>query len=118
MWCCELDSSTLVEKEKEQQIKVTTAKAAVEKSGSTSRSRKQQTRVPWGKQSLLKNSQTGPGQIHERWAVNTNRKKRRSRVISRRRRRAFHQHGKVRKVRDQARLGYANVNELESARWP
>jgi HlyD family secretion protein len=29
--CCELDSSTLVEREKEQQIKVTTARANLEK---------------------------------------------------------------------------------------
>ena len=53
---CELDSSTLVEKEKEQQIKVTTAKAAVEKSEINIEIQETTNRVQSERRSPLRNS--------------------------------------------------------------
>ena len=114
---CELDSSTLVEKEKEQQIKVTTARATVEKSEinieiqettnasavGTARSKEKladldlnKYKAPGGEyEQEVATIQGDLKKVEEELSINME---------------------KYEKVRSQARLGYSNVNELESAR--
>ncbi len=114
---CELDSSTLVEKEKEQQIKVTTAKANVEKSEinleiqettnasavGTARSKEKlaeldlvKYKAPDGEyEQEVATIEGDLKKVEEELSINME---------------------KYEKVRSQARLGYSNVNDLESAR--
>ena len=114
---CELDASTLVEKEKEQQIKVTTARANVEKSAinieiqettnasavGTARSKEKlaeldliKYKAPGGEyEQEVATIQGDLKKVEEEMSINME---------------------KYEKVRSQARLGYSNVNELESAR--
>jgi len=114
---CELDSSTLVEKEKEQQIKVTTAKANVEKSEinieiqeSTNESAVATATSLEKLAALDLEKYTAPGGEYEQEVatIQGDLKKYEEELSS--------NMEKYEKVRSQARLGYSNVNELESAR--
>lgn len=114
---CELDSSTLVEKEKEQQIKVTTAKATVEKSEinieiqETTNSSAVGTARSLEKLAELdfKKYKAEGGEYEQEAAtiegdIKTNEEQLSMDMEA------------YEKVRSQARLGYKNVNELETAR--
>lgn len=115
--CCELDSSTLVEKEKEQQIKVTTAKASVEKAGKDIEIQKTTNESNVAKAKLAEElaqldfkSYTADGGEYQQ-AVETIKgdlKKTEEELSINKE--------EYERIRDQARLGYANVNQLESAR--
>lgn len=114
---CELDSSTLVEKEKEQQIKVTTTKANVEKCQinieiqettnaslvGTARSKEKLAELD-----LIKYTAPGGEYEQEVATIQGDLKKYEEELSI--------NMEKYEKVRSQARLGYSNVNELESAR--
>ncbi len=114
---CELDSSTLVEKEKEQQIKVTTAKAAVEKSAINIEIQETTNKSAVGTaESLEKLAEldlikyTAPeGEYDQEEATIQGDLKKTEEELSM-------NMEKYEKVRSQARLGYSNVNELEAAR--
>lgn len=115
---CELDSSTLVEKEKEQQIKVTTAKANVEKSEinleiqettnasavGTARSKEKLAELD------LKKYTAPDGEYEQEVATIEGDLKKVEEELS-------INMEKYEKVRSQARLGYSNVNDLESIGW-
>lgn len=114
---CELDSSTLAEKEKEQQIKVTTTKATVEKSAinieiqETTNDSAVGTAMSLEKLAELDlNMYKSPeGQYDQELAtiegdIKTNEEQLSMDMEA------------YDKVRSQARLGYKNVNELETAR--
>jgi len=114
---CELDSSTLVEKEKEQQIKVTTAKATVEKSEinieiqettnssavGTARSLEKLAELD-----LIKYDAEGGEYAQEAATIEGDIKTNEEQLSM--------DMEAYEKVRSQARLGYKNVNELETAR--
>ena len=114
---CELDSSTLVEKEKEQQIKVTTAKATVEKSDinieiqdttnssavGTARSLEKLAELD-----LIKYDAEGGEYAQEAATIEGDIKTNEEQLSM--------DMEAYEKVRSQARLGYKNVNELETAR--
>ena len=114
---CELDSSTLVEKEKEQQIKVTTARATVEKAQitieiqettnaslvGTARSKEKLAELD-----LIKYKAPGGEYEQEVSTIQGDLKKYEEELSM--------NMEKYEKVRSQARLGYSTVNELESAR--
>ncbi len=114
---CELDSSTLVEKEKEQQIKVTTAKALVEKS-----------EINIEIQETTNSSAVGTAKSLEKLAdLDLNKYKAPDGEydlevatiegdIKKNEEELSMNMEKYDKVRGQARLGYSNVNELETAR--
>ena len=115
--CCELDSSTLVEKEKEQQIKNTTAQANLEKAGkdieiqeTTNESNVAKARLAEELAQLDLASYTSLGGEYQQ-AVETIKgdlKKTEEELSINKE--------EYERIRDQARLGYANVNQLESAR--
>jgi HlyD family secretion protein len=115
--CCELDSSTLVEKEKEQQIKFTTAAANLEKALkdieiqlTTNESNVAKARLAEQLAKLDLASYTSPGGEYQQ-AVETIKgdlKKTEEELSINKE--------EYERIRDQARLGYANVNQLESAR--
>ena len=114
---CELDSSTLVEKEKEQQIKVTTARASVEKSEidieiqettNDSAVGKAKSLAALADLDLIKYQAPG-GEYEQEVATIEGDKKKTEEELSM-------NMEKYDKVRSQARLGYSNVNELETAR--
>jgi HlyD family secretion protein len=114
---CELDSSTLVEKEKEQQIKVTTAKATVEKSEinieiqETTNQSAVGTALSLEKLAdldLIKYEAPGGEYEQEEATIQGDLKKTEEELSM--------NMEKYEKVRNQARLGYSNVNELETAR--
>ena len=114
---CELDSSTLVEKEKEQQIKVTTARASVEKSEidieiqettNNSAVGKAKSLAALADLDLIKYQAPG-GEYEQEVATIEGDKKKTEEELSM-------NMEKYDKVRSQARLGYSNVNELETAR--
>ena len=115
--CCELDSSTLVEKEKEQQIKVTTARANLEKAmkdieiqltTNESNVAKAQLAEDLAALSLVSYTSAGGEYEQELETVKGDIKKTEEELSINRE--------EYERVRDQARLGYANVNQLESAR--
>jgi len=115
--CCELDSSTLVEKEKEQQIKVTTARANLEKAGkdieiqeTTNESNVAKARLAedLAQLSLVSYTSTGGEYQQELETVKGEIKKTEEELSINKE--------EYERIRDQARLGYANVNQLESAR--
>ncbi len=115
--CCELDSSTLVEKEKEQQIKNTTASANLEKAGkdieiqeTTNESNVAKAKLAEELAQLDLASYTSIGGEYQQ-AVETIKgdlKKTEEELSINKE--------EYERIRDQARLGYANVNQLESAR--
>jgi HlyD family secretion protein len=115
--CCELDSSTLVEKEKEQQIKNTTAAANLEKAGkdieiqeTTNESNVAKAKLAEELAQLDLASYTSLGGEYSQ-AVETIKgdlKKTEEELSINKE--------EYERIRDQARLGYANVNQLESAR--
>lgn len=114
---CELDSSTLVEKEKEQQIKVTTAKAAVEKSEINIEIQETTNKSAVGTAlslekladlDLIKYKAPGGEYEQEEATIQGDLKKTEEELSM--------NMEKYEKVRNQARLGYSNVNELETAR--
>jgi len=115
--CCELDSSTLVEKEKEQQIKNTTAQANLEKAGkdieiqeTTNESNVAKARLAEELAKLDLASYTSTGGEYQQ-AVETIKgdlKKTEEELSINKE--------EYDRIRDQARLGYANPNQLESAR--
>ena len=115
--CCELDSSTLVEKEKEQQIKNTTASANLEKAGkdleiqqTTNESNVAKARLAEELAKLDLASYTSVGGEYQQ-AVETIKgdlKKTEEELSINKE--------EYERIRDQARLGYANPNQLESAR--
>ncbi len=115
--CCELDSSTLVEKEKEQQIKNTTAAANLEKAGkdieiqeTTNESNVAKAKLAEELATLDLASYTSLGGEYSQ-AVETIKgdlKKTEEELSINKE--------EYERIRDQARLGYANVNQLESAR--
>jgi HlyD family secretion protein len=114
---CELDSSTLEEKEKEQQIKVTTAKANLDKAQkdieiqeTTNESNVAKARLAEELAQLDLKSYTAEGGEYQQ-AVETIKgdlKKTEEELSINKE--------EYERIRDQARLGYANVNQLESAR--
>jgi len=114
---CELDSSTLVEKEKEQQIKVTTSRALVEKSEINIEIQETTNSSAVGTAKSLEkladldlNKYNAPGGEYEQEvATIEGDKKKTEEELSM-------NMEKYDKVRSQARLGYSNVNELETAR--
>ncbi|MFM7036228.1 MAG: efflux RND transporter periplasmic adaptor subunit [Planctomycetaceae bacterium] len=115
--CCELDSSTLVEKDKEQQIKVTTARANLEKAGkdieiqeTTNESNVAKARLAEDLALLSLVSYTSPGGEYQQEleTVKGDIKKTEEELSINKE--------EYERIRDQARLGYANVNQLESAR--
>jgi HlyD family secretion protein len=115
--CCELDSSTLVEKDKEQQIKVTTARANLEKAGkdieiqeTTNESNVAKARLAedLAQLSLVSYTSEGGEYQQELETLKGDVKKTEEELSINRE--------EYERVRDQARLGYANVNQLESAR--
>ncbi len=115
--CCELDSSTLVEKEKEQQIKVTTARANLEKAGkdieiqeTTNESNVAKARLAEDLAQLSLVSYTSPGGEYQQEleTLKGDIKKTEEELSINKE--------EYERIRDQARLGYANVNQLESAR--
>lgn len=115
--CCELDSSTLVEKEKEQQIKNTTASANLEKAGkdleiqqTTNESNVAKARLAEQLAELDRLSYISAGGEYQQ-AVETIKgdlKKTEEELSINKE--------EYERIRDQARLGYANPNQLESAR--
>jgi HlyD family secretion protein len=115
--CCELDSSTLVEKHKEQQIKLTTARANLEKAGkdieiqeTTNESNVAKAKLAEELAMLDMVSYTSEGGEYQQ-AVETIKgdlKKTEEELSINKE--------EYERIRDQARLGYANVNQLESAR--
>ncbi len=114
---CELDSSTLVEKEKEQQIRVTTTKATVEKSEinieiqETTNQSAVGTAVSKEKIAeldLIKYKAPG-GEYEQNEATSQGKLKQTEENLS-------IKMEEYEKVRNQARLGYSNVNQLETAR--
>lgn len=115
--CCELDSSTLVEKEKEQQIKVTTARANLEKAQkdieiqlTTNESNVAKARLAEDLAGLSLISYTSPaGEYEQELETLKGDIKKTEEELSINRE-------DYERIRDQARLGYANVNQLESAR--
>jgi HlyD family secretion protein len=115
--CCELDSSTLVEKEKEQQIKVTTARANLEKAGkdieiqeTTNESNEAKAKLAedLAQLSLVSYTSEGGEYQQELETLKGDVKKTEEELSINRE--------DYERTRDQARLGYANVNQLESAR--
>ncbi|MEI7698690.1 MAG: efflux RND transporter periplasmic adaptor subunit [Planctomycetia bacterium] len=115
--CCELDSSTLVEKEKEQQIKVTTARANLEKAGkdieiqeTTNESNEAKAKLAedLAQLSLVSYTSEGGEYQQELETLRGDVKKIEEELSINRE--------DYERTRDQARLGYANVNQLESAR--
>ena len=115
--CCELDSSTLVEKEKEQQIKVTTARANLEKAGkdieiqeTTNESNEAKAKLAedLAQLSLVSYTSEGGEYQQELETLKGDVKKTEEELSINRE--------DYERIRDQARLGYANVNQLESAR--
>ncbi len=115
--CCELDSSTLVEKDKEQQIKVTTARANLEKALkdieiqlTTNESTVAKARLAEDLAGLSLISYTSDGGEYEQEleTLKGDIKKTEEELSINRE--------EYERIRDQARLGYANVNQLESAR--
>ncbi len=114
---CELDSSTLVEKEKEQQIKVTTAKATVEKSEinieiqettNSSAIGTAQSLEKLAELDLIKYQAEGGEYDQEEATIQGDIKTNEEQLSM--------DMEAYEKVRSQARLGYKNVNELETAR--
>lgn len=115
--CCELDSSTLVEKEKEQQIKNTTAAANLEKAGkdieiqeTTNESNVAKARLAEELAQLDLASYTSEGGEYQQ-AVETIKgdlKKTEEQLSI--------DKEEYERIRDQTRLGYANPNQLESVR--
>ncbi len=114
---CELDSSTLVEKEKEQQIKVTTARASVEKSEidieiqettNTSAVGKAKSLAALADLDLIKYQAPG-GEYEQEVATIMGDVKKTEEELSM-------NMEKYDKIRSQARLGYSNINELETER--
>ncbi len=115
--CCELDSSTLEEKEKEQQIKNTTASANLEKAGkdieiqeTTNESNVAKARLAEQLAELDRLSYISTGGEYQQ-AVETIKgdlKKTEEELSINKE--------EYDRIRDQARLGYANPNQLESAR--
>ena len=114
---CELDSSTLVEKEKEQQIKVTKAKALEEKSAidieiqETTNSSAVGTAKSLEKLAdldLIKYKAPGGEYDQEVATIQGDLKKTEEELSM--------NMEKYDKIRSQARLGYSNVNELETER--
>ena len=114
---CELDSSTLVEKEREQQIKVTTAKALVEKSEINIEIQETTNASAVGTAKsvekladldLIKYQAPGGEYEQEEATIQGDLKKTEEELSM--------NMEKYDKVRSQARLGYSNVNELETAR--
>ncbi|MFO1002592.1 MAG: efflux RND transporter periplasmic adaptor subunit [Planctomycetaceae bacterium] len=115
--CCELDSSTLVEKEKEQQIKNTTAAANLEKAGkdieiqeTTNESNVAKAKLAEELAALDLASYTSLGGEYSQ-AVETIKGD-----IKKTEEELSINKEEYERIRDQARLGYANVNQLESAR--
>lgn len=115
--CCELDSSTLVEKEKEQQIKNTTAAANLEKAGkdieiqeTTNESNVAKAKLAEELAALDLASYTSLGGEYQQ-AVETIKGD-----IKKTEEELSINKEEYERIRDQARLGYANVNQLESAR--
>lgn len=115
--CCELDSSTLVEKEKEQQIKVTTSRANLEKAGkdieiqeTTNESNEAKAKLAedLAQLSLVSYTAEGGEYQQELETLKGDVKKTEEELSINRE--------DYERIRDQARLGYANVNQLESAR--
>lgn len=115
--CCELDSSTLVEKEKEQKIKVTTARANLEKAGkdieiqettNESNVAKAKLAEDLAQLSLISYTAVGGEYQQELETLKGDIKKTEEELSINKE--------EYERVRDQARLGYANVNQLESAR--
>ena len=114
---CELDSSTLVEKEKEQQIKSTTAKANVEKAGkdieiqeTTNTSNVAKARLAEVLAQLdLKSYMAEGGEYQQAVETIKGDLKKTEEELSINKE-------EYERILDQARLGYANVNQLESAR--
>ena len=115
--CCELDASTLKEKFQDQKIKVTTATANLDKAGKDIEIQKTTNESNVAKAKLAEElatldfaSYTSPGGEYSQ-AVETIRgdlKKTEEELSINKE--------EYERIRDQARLGYANVNQLESAR--
>jgi HlyD family secretion protein len=115
--CCELDSSTLVEKEKEQQIKNTTAAANLEKAGkdieiqeTTNESNVAKAKLAEQLAELDDVSYRSEGGEYQQ-ALETIKGD-----IKKTEEELSINKEEYERIRDQARLGYANVNQLESAR--
>lgn len=115
--CCELDSSTLVEKEKEQQIKNTTAAANLEKAGkdieiqeTTNESNVAKAKLAEQLAELDDFSYRADGGEYQQ-ALETIKGD-----IKKTEEELSINKEEYERIRDQARLGYANVNQLESAR--
>lgn len=115
--CCELDSSTLEEKEKEQQIKNTTAAANLEKAGkdieiqeTTNQSNVAKAKLAEELATLDLASYTSIGGEYQQ-AVETIKGD-----IKKTEEELSINKEEYERIRDQARLGYANPNQLESAR--
>jgi HlyD family secretion protein len=115
--CCELDSSTLVEKEKEQQIKVTTARANLEKASkdieiqeTTNESNVAKARLAedLAQLSLVSYTSEGGEYQQELETLKGDVKKTEEELSINKE--------EYERIRDQARLGYANISQLESAR--
>lgn len=115
--CCELDCSTLVEKEKEQLIKVTTAEANLEKAGkdieiqeTTNESNVAKAKLAEELAQLDLASYTAVGGEYQQ-AVETIKGD-----IKKTEEELSINKEEYERIRDQARLGYANPSQLESAR--
>ena len=115
--CCELDSSALVEKEKEQQIKNTTAAANLEKAGkdieiqeTTNESNVAKAKLAEQLADLDNISYKSEGGEYQQ-ALETIKGD-----IKKTEEELSINKEEYERIRDQARLGYANVNQLESAR--
>jgi HlyD family secretion protein len=115
--CCELDSSTLVEKEKEQMIKSTTASANLEKAGkdieiqeTTNQSNVSKAKLAEKLAELDLASYMSAGGEYQQ-AVETIKGD-----IKKTEEELSINKEEYERIRDQARLGYANPNQLESAR--
>lgn len=115
--CCELDSSTLVEKEKEQQIKVTTARANLEKASkdieiqeTTNESNVAKARLAedLAQLSLVSYTSEGGEYQQELETLKGDVKKTEEELSINKE--------EYERVRDQARLGYSNISQLETAR--